>query len=196
MSFHVHSAPRPPLSRSRTRSAATGVMSGLSGCLLGTLFVATFFSMGCASSKPPPKPRPVAWNLEITKTVPAAIEIDLIPINTFNRAAWEEYDLDRYWRPNDRRRAEQRNKVSKELEENEPVVIDRSAEIWETWLHEDKAVELLLIANLPGSDFPSGLADPRRVFLPLDRRHWAAEKHKLEIEVRSTEVLIRTSPRR
>jgi hypothetical protein len=190
------STPRARFHFFRSAQVPAIARAGIRGLLLGVALIVPSLLTSCASSKSPPKPRPVAWNLEITKTVPAAIEIDLIPITSFNRAAWEEYDINRYWRPNDRRRAEQRSKVTANLVENEPLILERSDEQWETWLDDDKAIELLLIANLPGSDFPAGRADPRRVFLPLDRRYWAAEQGKLEIEVRSTEILIRTLPRR
>lgn len=162
---------------------------------LGMIVMVLVLAIGCSTTKAQPKP--VAWNIKIEKTVPASIEVHLIPVNRFNRAEWENYDITEYWKPNNRRRADQRRTMwSKDLRENQPEEIAKTDPEWERWLKEDKATELLLIANLPGRDFPTGPADPRRKFLPLDKSYWAAEKGTLEIEVRTTEVLIRTAPRR
>jgi hypothetical protein len=49
---------------------------------------------------------------------------------------------------------------------------------------------VFIIANLPGR-FEGGV-DPRREYLPLDKRHWEAEKWTLEIEVQTSRIRILT----
>jgi hypothetical protein len=61
-------------------------------------------------------------------------------------------------------------------------MISRDNPKWEHWIDRG-ATELLLIANLPGSRFPQGPSDPRRVFIPLDKNVWRAEGGTIQIEV-------------
>jgi hypothetical protein len=56
------------------------------------------------------------------------------------------------------------------------------------------ATELLLIANLPGH-FNSGPADPRRVFIPLDKNAWKADRGTLQIEVQDDLIRVMTPQR-
>lgn len=143
--------------------------------------------IGVACGTPKVKPRP--WNLNITKTTPASIEVDLIGVNEIERPAWEGYDLDKYWQPGDLRRANA-DKLSMNLQTGSPWVIPRNDPKWQRWMQRG-ATDLLLIANLPGS-FTPGPADPRRVFIPLDKNAWKASRDTLQIEVQDNLVRVMT----
>ncbi len=132
------------------------------------------------------KPDPVAWDVVITKTVPASIEVDLIGISDVERPAWEGYDLNRYWTEGDSRRANA-DKLTKSLQTGQPWVVSRSDPKWQKWLSHG-ATELLVLANLPGRDFAPGPNDPRRIFLPLSSNRWKTKGGRLEIEVQDTIV--------
>jgi hypothetical protein len=133
------------------------------------------------------RPNATAWDVVITKTTPASIEVDLIGISSIERPAWEGYDLDQYWSPGemDSRRAHA-DKLSKNLQTGQPWVVSWSDPQWQKWLDRG-ATELLILANLPGQ-FAPGRTDPRRTFLPLDRNHWRTKGNRLEIEVQDTIV--------
>ena len=130
-------------------------------------------------------PQPAAWDLVITKTVPASIEVDLIGISDIERPAWEGYDLDQYWTAGDSRRAKA-DKLSKNLETGQPWVVSRTDHQWQKWLSHG-ASQLLIMANLPGH-FAPGPTDPRRTFLPLAPDRWKTKNGRLDIEVQDTIV--------
>ena len=65
---------------------------------------------------------------------------------------------------------------------------------WKEWL-DHGATDLLIIANLPGTNFGSGAADPRRRFVPLDKNAWRAKNRKLEIEIQDTLINVLNKPR-
>ena len=138
-------------------------------------------SSGCGT----PKPKPVAWNLSITKTTYSTIEVDLIGVPKGGKPLWEGYDMDQYWKPGDQRRQDAK-KLSMDLVYKEPWIVARTNLQWHEWLDRQKVTDLLIIANLPGTNFPSGAADPRRRFVPLDKRAWEAKKRTLEFEVQDT----------
>ena len=150
-----------------------------------TLLLIAFaaLSSGCRSTKPDP----VAWNLSITKKTYSTIEVDLIGVAKGGKALWEGYDLDQYWKPGDQRRQDA-HPLSKDLVYNEPWVVGRTNQQWHEWLDREKATDLLIIANLPGTNFPSGPADPRRRFVPLDKNAWDAKKRTLEFDVLDTMI--------
>jgi hypothetical protein len=141
--------------------------------LLGLVFIA-----GCSSG-------PMPWNVSITKTTPASIQVDLVGISAGEKNKWEGYSMDQYWTEGDPRRAGAK-KISMTLKMNEPWVIDETNPIWNDWFSRG-ATELAVIANLPGK-FPPGSADPRLNFFPLDRKAWKAKNDKLEFEVQDTIV--------
>ena len=151
---------------------------------LSVLLIAlTAVSSGCGT----PKPKPVAWNLSITKKTYSTIEVDLIGVPKGDKALWEGYDLDQYWTPGDQRRQDA-HPLSTNLVYNEAWIVARTNAQWHEWLDHQKATDLLIIANLPGTktNFGSGRADPRRKFVPLDKRAWDAKKRTLEFEVQDT----------
>jgi hypothetical protein len=141
--------------------------------------------LSCQSTQPQAR----AWDLVITKTVPASIEVDLIGISEIERPAWEGYDLDQYWTAGDSRRANA-DKLSKNLEAGQPWIVNRADPQWQKWLSHG-ARQLLIVANLPGH-FAAGPTDPRRTFLPLAPNRWKTKSGRLEIEVQDTIVRPRT----
>ena len=145
------------------------------------LLALPLIGFGCRSTKP------VAWNLSITKTTTSTIEIDLIGVPRGGKPLWEGYSMDDYWKPGDQRRLDAKP-LSKDLVYNEPWIVTRTNLQWQKWLDLQKATDLLIIANLPGTNFPAGAADPRRKFIPLSKRAWVANKRTLEFEVQDTLV--------
>lgn len=148
-------------------------------------------AVGCGTPKIKSKP----WNLSITKTTKASIQIDLIGVTEADKPYWAGYDLNKYWKSGDLRRR-QADKLSKDLLSNESWAVDRADEKWKDWLNRG-ATELLVIANLPG-EFDSGPADPRRIFVSLDKKTWESKTETLDIEVQDTllRVLTKQTPRK
>ena len=136
--------------------------------------------VGCGTTEP----KPVAWNITITK--PAPIEVDLVAVTAREKPRFESYSLDKYWSPND----EERKSADKLTSEpTETWIITKKDPKWKSWMGR-RVVGLFIVANLPGN-FEGG-ADPRREYLPLDKNHWDAKKSTLEIEVKENRILIRT----
>jgi hypothetical protein len=140
---------------------------------------------GCASK------RPQAWNISMTKTTRATIQVDLIGIPLQDKPQWQAQNISQYWEPNSRVRDEA-DKLSFDLELNKPVVLEAKNPKWQQWF-DHGAKELLIIANLPGSNFPPGAGDPRCKFLPLRKKDWEpSKKNTLEIEVQQTRIHVLT----
>jgi len=150
------------------------------------LLAAAFLVAGCRSTAPRP------WNINITKTTPASIQIDLIGITKSEEPKWEGYGMDQYWSDGDLRR-KNADSLTQTLKMNQPWKISIKDPQWHKWLNRG-ATELAVIANLPGK-FPPGSADPRLNFFPLSRRAWKAKNHTLEFEVQDT-IVIPLTPQR
>jgi hypothetical protein len=139
-----------------------------------------------------------AWTLKLTKATPATIEVDLVGVAPLDRASLESYPVDKYFSPNDPRRAGLqvgRDRLSKVLlSQNEPWIIDRKDEIWATWRSRG-VTEVLVLARLPGK-FDTGAADPRRLFIPLDPKKWDAKDQTIEIELQDTLIRPMTRQKR
>lgn len=133
---------------------------------------------GCSSTKP------VAWNIVITK--PAPIEVDLVAVTAREKPRFETYPLDKYWSPNDDER-KTADKITSEPTDTWKV--SKKDKKWEPWLNR-RVIGLFVIANLPGNFDAS--PDPRREYLPIDKKHWDAQDQTLEIEVKENRIIIRT----
>lgn len=174
------------------------IMGGFARCsvLLCLLIICGLF-VGCAGGKSK-RSKPVPWSLEVTKKTSASITVDIIGVNEFNKAAWEGYDLNKYWDPSDRRRGEQINKLtldSTQLPRDKAYVLEIENEKWQKWLEEDKATELMIIAHLPldsGASPGSG-----RIFLPLDKKIWNTKDSgdRIRIQIQETEIRVLTARR-
>jgi len=134
---------------------------------------------GCAAgSKIKAKP----WNVSITKRTPASIKVDLIGITPMEKPVWEAYPLDKYWTPGDPRRAAAiADMVTVDLEQDVPWKIPETDSHWNMWRSRG-ASDLLIVARLPGKfENLSGMADPRRVFISLDKRAWKGKTLEFEV---------------
>ena len=152
--------------------------------ILTVVVLACLLSAGCVSS------RPTSWNLSITKSTYASIEVDLVGITTAEKPYWQGYDIDKYWNAGDLRRKNAKP-LTQILKMGQPWVISIDNSKWQEWLNRG-ATELLVIANLPGH-FDAGLGDPRRIFLSLNPRDWKAKNQTLEIEIQDTMILVNTA---
>jgi hypothetical protein len=141
---------------------------------------------GCAS-----KPKPVAWNVSIAKATPASIEADVVGVSASDKPYWmNSVKPDDYWKANNSVRKGAK-KISKILETGTPWVIEKDNPIWNDWFSYG-ATELMIMANLPGGGDNSPF-DRRRVFVPLDKNAWLADKDKtLKIEVQDQFIRVLT----
>jgi hypothetical protein len=150
---------------------------------LGTMVVAVaLLAVGCASIQ--------RWNVIVNKTTPASIEVDLIGVALLEKPAWEGYSIDKYFTRGDPRR-KNADRLTQTLQIGQPWVVSMDDPKWSAWLGRG-ATELLVIANLPGR-FEPGSADPRRVFVPLNKKAWRPRiKNALDIEVQESVILVLT----
>jgi len=159
-------------------------------CFLALLAVISLLGSGCHST---PKPKP--WNIKITKTTPATVDVDVIGVSSSEKQDWASYDLNKYWSPNDERRREavaSDDLVSFSLKMGEASELKIDDKHWKKWLRNPTA-ELLIIANLPGS-FSGGADDFRRKFLYLGKSDWDPDiKKTIEIEIQTTLIKVKTT---
>jgi hypothetical protein len=180
-----HTAINDPedMNTQRARLALTAVLAAVS-----------LLAVGCGILG---KSKPAAWTVSITKKTQASIEIDVIGVTESEKPSWAGYNIDKYWAPGDpRRKGADKDKLTQTLEFEKAWRIEKKDSKWSHWFDRG-ATELLIIANLPGK-FEPGPTDPRRMFLPLNKKSWDAKKSTLEIEVQDTliKVLTRQKPRR
>ncbi|HEX4263451.1 MAG TPA: hypothetical protein VH597_03855 [Verrucomicrobiae bacterium] len=135
---------------------------------------------GCKSA-----PKPVPWNVSITKTTPASIEVDLVGVTESEKHFIDGLSMDSYWPNSPVRRDAEKNMMTKILKTNEPWLITRDDPHWEKWTKRG-VTTLYVVANLP---VPNGLW---KVALPLDKKSWDAKNHTLEIEIQNTLIRVNT----
>jgi hypothetical protein len=155
---------------------STKQIIGISTLVLSLVFVST----GCKST---PKPKPVAWNLSITKKTPASIEVDLIGVTENEKQFYQGLTMENYW-PNSAVRRDA-DKLTQILRTNEPWLVGRIDPIWAEWKKRG-VTTLIVVANLP---VPNGLW---KVALPLDKKMWDAKNYTLEIEIQNTLIRVET----
>ncbi len=144
---------------------------------------------GCGT----PKPKPVRWNLSITKNTPASIEVDVVGVNPSEKPYWmNSVKPDDYWKPNSTARKSAR-KITQTLQMGQPWVIAREDDIWNQWFSYG-ATELMIMANLPGA-YDNGPFDQRRLFVSLDKNLWQAKGKTLQIEVQDQMIHVLTPQR-
>lgn len=145
------------------------------------LLTLALVAVGCATAKP----KPIAWNIIITK--PAGIEVDLVGVTQREKPRLAAYAMDKYWSPRDLERqnadklSSRPNTASWDISDTDPI--------WKKWLGRSVS-DICVIANLPGTF--EGAADPRREFLPLDKKHWDAKGRTLEIIVQENRIQVLT----
>lgn len=145
-------------------------------------------TVGCASTKTHP-PRYQAWNVSITKSTTASIEVDLIGVRDSEKPIWDGYNLDKYWSDGDLRRKDAKP-LTQILKVGQPWVVSMNDSKWQEWLNRG-ATDLLVVANLPGH-FDAGPADPRHCYLSLNKYAWPPKTNTLEIVIQDTMISVQT----
>jgi hypothetical protein len=146
--------------------------------MLAVLLAAlTLVGAGCGT----PKPKPVMWNVSITKITPASIEIDLVGVAPMQKPYLTNVKVDDYWKPGNSIRAGLK-KVTARLPTGQPWILKADDPIWQQWKSYG-TTELMIMATLPCKDCGDGPFDRRRLFVPLDKHYWNAKHKTLEFEV-------------
>jgi hypothetical protein len=151
------------------------------------LLVVAFLGAGCHMGM-----KPVAWNISVTKTTPASIEVDFIGVSPLEKPSWISEKPDDYWRPNESVRAGAK-KVTTSFQAGAKFVLQRKDPIWNDWFHYG-ATELMIMADLPGQ-FDNSPNDRRRLFLPLNKKAWNSSHRTLEIEIQDQFIRVLTPQR-
>jgi hypothetical protein len=153
--------------------------------LFALLFIAASCSLlGGKSTKP------VAWNIKITKSTPASIEVDLIGVSPSEDGYWRRsVKPDDYWDPNKpiRKQAATRMKSTR-FEEGPTFVLKSEDPIWNKWLSYG-ATELLIMASLKNKH-SNDESDPRRLFISITKGAWQAKDKTLEVEILEDQIRV------
>jgi hypothetical protein len=140
---------------------------------------------GCSSL-----PKPVPWNVSITKVTPASIEVDIVGISPTEKPYWmNSVKPDDYWKPNNSVRNGAK-KLSTTFQDGTTFELKRDNPIWNDWFSYG-TTELMVMANLPGS-YDNGPFDRRRLFLPLNKKLWKSKNKTLEIEIQDEFIRVLT----
>jgi hypothetical protein len=132
------------------------------------------------------------WNIKITKSTAASVEVDLIGVSPSEDGYWRRsVKPDDYWNPNKpiRKQAGSRMKSTR-FEEGPTFVLKGDDLIWKSWLNYG-ATELLVMANLPGK-YSNDEADPRRLIIPIGKNDWQAKDKTLELEILDGQIRVLT----
>ena len=150
--------------------------------VLGVLGLLCALSPGCRST---PRVKPVAWNLIITNTTAASVEVDVVGVTENEKGFYEGLSMEDYWKPGGGLRRDA-DKLSNLLE-RDSWTISRKNPKWREWL--DRGVkQVLVVADLPEKNALW------KVPLSLDKNAWDARHRTLEIEIQNT--LVRITPMR
>jgi len=142
--------------------------------------------------------KPVAWNVSVTKTTPASIEVDFIGVSPLEKPYWNDIKPDDYWRPNESTlsgsvRLATTNKITVNFQSTNTFVLQRQDPMWDDWFRYG-ATELMIMADLPGV-YDNSPTDRRRLFLPLNSKIWRSKHHTLEIEIQDQFIRVLTPQR-
>jgi hypothetical protein len=129
----------------------------------------------------------------INKTV----EIDLVGVNQFDKAAWNSYSMTEYWQRDNPQRLNA-IKTSFKFGSAEPTAktLKKNDPIWKLWKN-NKVAYLFVMANLPGDhkDMP-GSADDRRLSVTIEKKCWGWFANTIEIDVNSSRATCLTLPKK
>jgi hypothetical protein len=133
-----------------------------------------------------------AWNVKITKSTVASVEVDLLGISSPEDSYWRRsVKPDDYWNPNKPIRKQASNRMkSTRFEEGSTFVLKSDDATWNKWLSYG-ATELLVMANLPGK-YSNDEADPRRLIIPIGKNDWQAKDKTLELEILDSQIRVLT----
>ncbi|MCB9845581.1 MAG: hypothetical protein H6811_06315 [Phycisphaeraceae bacterium] len=123
-----------------------------------------------------------------------AVSVDLIALNTQDGEIWSNYPLSAYFGTGDTTRADA-DKVTFEFTRDNAgaKALAGTDEHWDRWLKRG-AQQLFILADLRelrGQDKP-GATDPRRLILPLDTRHWPANR-TLDVSIQRSGLRLDTA---
>ena len=163
--------------KATTHSSYGFFLSVLASILLGT---------GCHWGT-----KPVAWRIQVTKTTPASIAVDLVCVSPANTDDLMKVKPDDYWKPNNPfRQGLMTNLVTTSFETETTFVLQRTNAIWNAWL-QSGATELVIMADLTGKyDNTSG--DFRRKAIPLNTKAWKSSHRTLDIEIQDQMIKVLT----
>ena len=139
--------------------------------------------------------KPIAWNVKITKSTAASLEVDLIGVSPSEDAYWRRsVKPDDYWNPSKpvRKQAQNRAKTTR-FESGNVYVLKIDDPTWNQWRAYGTS-ELLVMANLPGK-YSNDEADPRRLVVPIGKNDWQAKDKTIELEVLDSQIRVLTPPR-
>jgi hypothetical protein len=153
--------------------------------------VVALLTAGCASSGHK-SGKPVAWNVKVTKSTAASVEVDLLGISPSEDSYWRRsVKPDDYWNPNKPIRKQAQNRSRTTRFESGPVfVLKMDDPIWKQW-RSYGTTELLVMANLPGK-YSNDEADPRRLIVPIGKNDWQAKDNTLELEILDGQIRVLT----
>ncbi|MFI5378066.1 MAG: hypothetical protein ACHRHE_02055 [Tepidisphaerales bacterium] len=127
-----------------------------------------------------------------------SVQVDIIAVNTGEIERWKQETLDVYWRPGGSNLALAQDKVVMKFDamENVPAkTLSVKDPCWAGWKAKN-AMDLVVVANIPGyRGGGAGMADSRRLVLPLDRCRWASASEPLQVRVSSAGVTSLTEPK-
>jgi hypothetical protein len=157
---------------------------------LGLLLGLGLIGAGCTSTAP------VAWNLNIKKSTPASIDVDIVGVQPSDEDQLKNMKPDDWWAapPNNKMRQGFEDMMrTTNFQSGETWVVPQNDPIWTKWIGPGGGVtQLMVIANLPGvhDNTPT---DPRRKFLKLNKQLWKdATNETLEIRVQDDRVRVIT----
>ena len=121
-----------------------------------------------------------------------SVQVDVVGINEADYDVWYAYSLSEYWKPgNSLRRDAERYKETFRFGISKSSVQELSIrnELWDRW-EERGCRYLFVLADLGRNlqDLP-GSADPRRLILPLNSKHWDGRQLSIVVEPSSIRLL-------
>lgn len=163
--------------------------------IVATLACFAGFVGGCSS-----KPKMGKYNIQVsldptlaTSAAVPSIEVDIVGVPPSRKAVWDAQSLNNYFAAaNMERQTADRYTMTFGAGATAPQTLAMSDPMWGKWLGSG-AEHVYVLASLPGvsTDSP-GDADPRRLFIPLDTRHWDRGQPIL-VEVQRNRLVLRTT---
>ena len=119
------------------------------------------------------------------------IPVDIVGVQPTGEATWNNQSLNEYFAAsNPFRMSADRAAMVFGPGDTGTETLRFDDALWTKW---KGAQRLYIVADLPGAsaDLP-GDADPRRLILPLDTRHWDGTRKTIRIEVQRADLVLRT----
>lgn len=144
-------------------------------------------AIGCIKPNPKPaKPEAATITLELDSSL-SRVDVDLVGMNPAQRGQWTSKSMTEYWGDSDKLRSGVRKKTVTLTKDTPNFTLEAKDSIWQQWLKEDGAAEVVVLADLPDmatKDDREGAADPRRRILSLNPKDNPAAKGKFRVTVK------------